>query len=102
MKKRLHHDNSASRNKVSAQNLSLKKEQTEDDSLENSESSDRMVSNRNMVDTLQERKVTYFRDVNLKIKPSQKVGLVGEEDSGVREFFDALLGENYITKGIVR
>jgi len=55
-----------------------------------------------MIATLQKKKHIYFRDVTLKIKAKQKIGLVGEEDSGVKEFFDALLGENYITKGILR
>lgn len=60
------------------------------------------LSNQDMIDSLSRKKQVYFRNVNVKIKPGEKVALVGEDDSGVKEFFDALLGENYITKGIVR
>jgi ABC-type polysaccharide/polyol phosphate transport system ATPase subunit len=63
---------------------------------------EKSISNEKMIKILQKRRHVYFRNVSLNIKPGEKIALVGEEDSGVKEFFDALLGENYITKGTVR
>jgi ATPase subunit of ABC transporter with duplicated ATPase domains len=44
---------------------------------------------------------TVLRDINLKIKPGQKVCLVGASGSGISIFMMAIVGEAILSKGSV-
>ena len=59
-------------------------------------------SNEKILKLLKDNRKVLFKRLSVNIKPSQKVALVGEDDSGIKEFINSVLGENYITKGELR